>query len=66
MMMKGPFRDLFPVDATIDVNIPEKSRVTAVKLLFSEKTPPYTISGNRITLNVSQIADHEIVALDLV
>ena len=64
MMMKGPFRKLFPVDATVEIKIPENNRVTGVRLLFSETVPKYEIRGNKITLNVTQIPDHEIVALD--
>jgi len=65
MMMKGPFRDIFPVDAAVDIKIPDNTRVTGVRLLFSEKVPQYTTRGNRVSLYVSQIPDHEIVALDL-
>jgi hypothetical protein len=65
MMMKGPFRDLFPVDATVDIKIPSTNKVTGVRLLFSEITPKYEVRGNRISLDISQIPDHEIVALDL-
>ena len=65
MMMKGPFRDIFPVDASVDIRVPANNRVTGVRLLFSETTPKYEISGNKVSLNVSQIPDHEIVALDL-
>jgi hypothetical protein len=66
MMMKGPFRELFPVDAAVDIKIQENSRVTGVRLLFSETAPKYEIRGNKVSLHVSQIPDHEIVALDLV
>jgi len=65
MMMKGPFRDIFPVDAAVNIKIPEQTRVIGVRLLFSEKAPQYTIKGNRVSLHVSQIPDHEIIALDL-
>jgi len=66
MMMKGPFRELFPVDATVDIQIPENKKVTGVQLLFSNQKPAYEIGGRRVSLNVTGIADHEIVALDLV
>ena len=64
MMMKGPFRDFFPIDATIDIQIPENKRVTGVQLLFSDQKPAYEIKNRRVSLHVSKIADHEIVALD--
>ena len=65
MMMKGPFRELFPVDAAVDIIVPGNNKVTGVRLLFSGTTPKYEIRGNKVSLNVSQIPDHEIVAIDL-
>ena len=65
MMMKGPFRDIFPVDVSIGIQIPENSSVTGVRLLFSEKAPKYGTNGNKVSLDVFQIPDHEIVAIDL-
>jgi len=65
MMMKGPFRELFPIDATVDIQIPENKRVTGVHLLFANTQPAYEIKGGRVSVHVSEIADHEIVALDL-
>ena len=66
MMLKGPFRDLFPVDVTVSVKIPENNRVTGVRLLFRDAEPAFEISGMKVTLTVPQVADHEIIALDLV
>ena len=66
MMMKGPFRELYPVDAALDIQIPENKTVTGIQLLFSEKKPVYNVKGRRVSLDVTGIADHEIVALDLV
>ena len=65
MMMKGPFRDLFPVDASVAIQIPKDKKVTNVRLLFSETAPKYEIQGSKISLHVPEIIDHEIVALDL-
>lgn len=66
MMMKGPFRELFPVDAAIRIKIPDGKKVTGVRLLFRDTEPIYEIKDNKVLLNnISQIADHEIVALDL-
>ena len=65
MMMKGPFRDLFPVPATVDIQVPHNSKVTGVKLLFAETTPKHEIRGNRVTVFVPEIADHEVIGLDL-
>jgi hypothetical protein len=66
MMMKGPFRELIPVDTEVSVKIPEGTKLTEVKLLVREQKPKYEINSGIVTLSVSQISDHEIVALDLV
>jgi len=66
MMMKGPFRELIPVDAAVDIRLPEKTNVSAVKLLLSGKQPPFKMNAGVISLDVTNIADHEIVAIDLV
>jgi hypothetical protein len=65
MMMKGPFRELIPVKADLDIQIPENAKVTGVHLLLSEQIPAYTVKNGNITLSIPQILDHEIVAIDL-
>ena len=64
MMMKGPFRELIPVDAEVSIKIPENSDVKGVKLLVRDFKPQFAIREGRIILSVPQIYDHEIVALD--
>ncbi len=65
MMMKGPFRELFPVQAKLKIKIPDGKRVTGVKLMAAETSPKYEVSGRFISLDVPKILDHEIVAVDL-
>ncbi|MDB5248615.1 MAG: hypothetical protein JWQ40_3009 [Segetibacter sp.] len=65
MMMKGPFKELIPVDAQVRIKVPENKRVTGVSLLMSGTKPTFENKGGMITLNVPKILDHEIVALDL-
>lgn len=65
MMMKGPFRELFPVEAKVRIKVPESKRVTGVSLLMSGTKPTFESKEGMITLNVPKILDHEIVALDL-
>ena len=65
MMMKGPFRELIPVDASVEVRIPANSKVTGVKLLLSGKKAMFRINEGVVSLEMKQIEDHEIVALDL-
>ena len=65
MMMKGPFRELIPVDMEISIRIPEHSEVKGVHLLVRDQQPQYKILEGRIILSVPHVSDHEIVALDL-
>lgn len=64
MMMKGPFRELIPVDAEVSIKVPEKVKVTGVHLPMREKDPQYTFNNGRIALKVTQISDHEIIGID--
>lgn len=65
MMMKGPFRNLFPVDAEVRIRVPDNAKVNSVQLLMSGEKPRFSISDGSLKLKVSQILDHEIVAMDL-
>jgi hypothetical protein len=65
MMMKGPMRELIPVNAEVSIKIPANAKVTGVQLPISERKPAYTIKDDRIILSVTQIMDHEIVGIDL-
>ncbi|MEJ7770249.1 MAG: hypothetical protein WKF89_20690, partial [Chitinophagaceae bacterium] len=65
MMMKGPFKELFPVAANVSIKVPENKKVTGVHLLMSGTKPEFENKAGTITLRVPEILDHEIVALDL-
>lgn len=65
MMMKGPFREFIPVDAEVAVQVPATARVTGVRLLMSGQSPAYDLKNGKLTVRVSKILDHEIVAVDL-
>ena len=65
MMMKGPFRELIPVQAKLRIQVPGSRKVTGVKLLAAQQSVKYTLSGRYIVLDVPQILDHEIVGIDL-
>ncbi|HXO77314.1 MAG TPA: hypothetical protein VN824_18805, partial [Puia sp.] len=66
MMMKGPFREIIPVRASVRVSIPKDKKVTAVHLLMSDMTPQVRHEAGTITLDIPEISDHEIIAFDLV
>jgi hypothetical protein len=65
MMMKGPFRELIPVDVEVSIKIPDGSKVTGVRLPMRETSPQYSTKNGRITLTVSKVFDHEIIGVDL-
>ena len=65
MMMKGPFRELIPVDAEVSIKIPENVKVTGVRLPMRDEVPGYNQENGRVILKVSQIYDHEIIGIDL-
>jgi len=65
MMMKGPFRELIPVDVQVSIRIPAGSKVEGVQLLVRGQKPQFEINDGMVHLTVSLIPDHEIVALDL-
>jgi hypothetical protein len=65
MMMKGPFRELIPVNAEILIRFPEKAKVMAVKLLFRDEEIKPIIKDGTISLTVPNIEDHEIIGIDL-
>ncbi len=65
MMMKGPFRELLPVKARVNIKIPENKKVTGGHLLMSGAIPEFENKEGTLTLRVAEILDHEIIALDL-
>jgi len=65
MMMKGPFREIYPVDAQVSIKVPANKRVTGVSLLMAGTKAAFENKNGRISLQVPKISDHEIVALDL-
>jgi len=64
MYMKGPFRDILPVDAGVRINIPGDRKLAGVRLLMSDTMPEIRHEGSSISLDIRGIEDHEIVALD--
>jgi Hypothetical glycosyl hydrolase 6/Beta-galactosidase trimerisation domain len=65
MMMKGPFRELIPIgEQQVVVRLPEGRKARKVHLLVAERDLPITQNGNRLTIAVPSIRDHEVVAID--
>ena len=65
MMMKGPFRELIPVDAEVMIKLPTHRKVTNIKLLLREQKVTQTIENGFISISIPRIEDHEIIGIDL-
>lgn len=66
MMMKGPLRELIPVDQQeVRVRVPQDAKVEKVHLLVSGATPEYKTADGIVTLTIPSVLDHEVIALDL-
>jgi hypothetical protein len=66
MMMKGPFRELIPVDVQVSIRIPLSEKVERIHLLVSDRKPVFEIDKDLIKIEVPQVFDHEIIGLDLI
>lgn len=66
MMLKGPYREHFPIPALrVQIQLPKNVRVKKVLLLVSEETPEVEKLDDSITVIVPCINDREVIALDL-
>jgi hypothetical protein len=65
MMMKGPFRELIPVDLEVSLPVPDGFNKDGIQLLIKNEKPLYKIAEGKIIISVPQVTDHEIIALDL-
>jgi hypothetical protein len=66
MMMKGPFRELIPIDTQeVRIRVPRDAKVENVRLLVADKTPEHKIVDGAVTLIVPSVLDHEVIAVDL-
>ncbi len=66
MMMRGPYREITPAGAQrVSLRLPPRARVEGVKLLRRGIPAEYSIEQGRLELIVPEIADIEIVAVDL-
>ncbi len=67
MMMKGPMRELIPLgEQNVSLQLPKGQKAKNVKLMVSGKTVDYKVNGDRISLVVPSILDHEVVGVDFV
>jgi hypothetical protein len=65
MMMKGPIREVIPVDAQrVRVHLPAL-RAKRVRLLVADKPVAFRQTGEWLELTVPSIAEHEVLAIDV-
>jgi hypothetical protein len=66
MMMKGPLRELLPVGPqTVRLQVPQGAQVRGVHLLTAGTPPVTRREGGWLVVEVPQVLDHEVVAVDL-
>ncbi len=67
MMMKGPFRELIPVNGVkVRLRLPRGIRtVSKVQLLAAETRAQHSINSGYLEVQVPSVLDHEIIAVDL-
>lgn len=66
MMMKGPFREIYPVgEQRVRVRLPGGLRPCKVQLLVNGGTPRTQEAQGYLTVFVPSISIHEVVAIDL-
>lgn len=66
MMMKGPVREVIPIqNQHVRIQTPTGSHVTGAKLLVAGTAIPFTKDHEFIAVDVPSIAVHEVIALDL-
>ena len=66
MMMKGPLREFLPTPPQkVLVRLPDGTKAKKVQLLVSGATPSVRAANGGISLTISSIVDHEVIAIDL-
>jgi len=65
MMMKGPFRELFPLgEQRVRIRLPQGKRPKKAQLLVRGKPAAFVEGVSSLDLVVPSILDHEVVAID--
>jgi hypothetical protein len=66
MLMKGPFREIYPVgEQRVRLRLPKGVRPKKVKLLAAGAEAAFQTSGDWLTTAVPRVEVHEIVAVDI-
>ena len=66
MMMKGPFRELIPIDRQeVRIRLPKGAKMDRPRLLVSDVAPEHQAADGILTVIVPSILDHEVIAVDL-
>jgi Hypothetical glycosyl hydrolase 6/Beta-galactosidase trimerisation domain len=66
MMMKGPVREIIPIERQrVRIRIPQGKRITKAQLLVAKQDLPYREHAGFLEAEVPSINLHEVIALDL-
>jgi hypothetical protein len=66
MMMKGPIRELLPIDEQrVRIRLPGGAKASKVQLLVAGGRPELVESPGHVDVTVPSILDHEVIAVDL-
>src|SRR6266566_7636938 len=67
MMMKGPFREIYPIaNQEVKVRLPQGKKARKTQLLVAGGSPRTREAAGYLTLTVPSIDVHEVVAIDLI
>jgi len=65
MMWRSAYREFIPIGAQeLSIRLPDGETARRVRLLVGGQTLPFTRAGERVTVTVPTIVDHEVVAID--
>jgi type 1 glutamine amidotransferase len=66
MLMKGPFREIYPVgEQKAVIEVPPGRKVTGVHMLTGSRKAEWTLDGNQVTVQVPGVTILEVIAVDL-
>jgi hypothetical protein len=66
MMMKGPFREIFPVgEQRVRLRLPPGARPSRARLLEADREAPFVVRDGVLETTVPKVDVHEVVAIDL-
>lgn len=67
MLMKGPFREIYPVgEQTVSIELPAGRKAKSVQLLSNNRKADWKLEGGRVVVRVPEVKILEVVAVDYI